>query len=400
VYEQALRSLYDNHVERKDAHLKTFVKAEKLNLSRKPDADPRVIQPRSPRYNLEVGCYIKSCEHMIYNAIDKMWGRSTVMKGKNADQRGRAMKATWDEFVHPVAVSVDASRFDQHVSRALLVLEHSVYRTLFRDQHLSELLRWQLRNIGHVYATDGKITYKVDGSRMSGDMNTSLGNVMLMCLMMHSYARTKDFKIALINDGDDCVLVMERENVGQLADLTPWFERLGMVMVVDPHVSVLEHISFCQTRAINVGGGVYRMVRDPRECLNKDLVSVKNINSKADLDFYRRAIGMCGLSLAGDLPVYTSFYTSLIRGTTERNFRNWKGKMRAIELETGMQYLALGMAVKHSEPSSDSRVSFYEAFGILPDVQESLEESYSLTWSEWEKPKCVHEFGNLIAGLY
>jgi len=397
IYGAARDSLRASPVERKDAYLKTFVKAEKLNLTAKPDPDPRVIQPRTPRYNLSIGRYIKACEHMIYKAIDKAWGHRTVMKGLNADKRGRAIASIWASFDDPAAVGADASRFDQHVSKALLEIEHSVYNSIFRDPELKRLLKWQLLNKGFVYAQDGKIKYQVEGSRMSGDMNTSLGNVLLMCLMMRAYANTKNFRIALINDGDDCVLLCERKHVGDLADMGTWFQQLGMVMVAEEPVFELEQLEFCQSRPIEITDGVYRMVRDPRVVLSKDLITIKPVQGEADYMFYRRAIGQCGLSLAGDVPVMWQFYQAMMRGTTERHSAKSNGRKRVFELETGMQYLALGMNEKCSEPTTAARVSFAKAFGIMPDLQLALEREYSRLDPTWEVPVHVFGFGNLIA---
>ena len=46
IYEGAVKSLEGLSVQRRDAYLKTFVKAEKINTTKKPDPAPRVIQPR------------------------------------------------------------------------------------------------------------------------------------------------------------------------------------------------------------------------------------------------------------------------------------------------------------------------------------------------------------------
>jgi hypothetical protein len=397
-----VESLLETDVEPKDAYLQTFVKAEKLNLSAKPDPDPRVIQPRSPRYNAAVGVYIKACEKMLYRAIDRLWGRRTVMKGLNASKRGRVIHRVWNSFSDPVAVGADASRFDEHVKAGLLLFEHSVYKACFQSKRLARLLSWQINNRGFARCRDGSIRYKVWGSRMSGDMNTSLGNVLLMCLMMHAYVATKDFDVALINDGDDCVLVCERENADQLGDMPEWFRQLGMVMVVEEPIYELEKLVFCQSQPVLVNGA-YRMVRDPRVCMDKDLVTFKPIRSEKDWRYYRRAIAECGLALAGDLPIYCEFYSALLRGTSPDDAKCAKQNSRRRgprkdKLECGMSYLASGMHIKYSEPTVESRVSFWKAFNVPPDLQtgiESLCREYQPAWGESEH---VLKFGKLIAG--
>lgn len=88
MYEQAVASLRDVPVNRGDAMLKTFVKAEKINFTAKPDPAPRIIQPRSPRYNVELGRYVKVVEKHLYKAVARVFHEVTICKGLNAHDRG------------------------------------------------------------------------------------------------------------------------------------------------------------------------------------------------------------------------------------------------------------------------------------------------------------------------
>jgi hypothetical protein len=221
--------------------------------------------------------------------------------------------------------------------------------------------------------------------------------------MMHSYCSTKNFRIQLINDGDDCVLVCERGNAAALDDMSDWFSQLGFIMTVEQPVYEIEHIEFCQSKPVFVGDS-YRMVRDPRVCIDKDLCVVKPVLNEKDWKFYRRSIGLCGLCLAGDMPIYYQFYQMLVRGTSKsdcvkKNSNSRRRGLRTVELETGMQYLALDMHHKWSKPSPQTRASFANAFGINPDMQEALEELYGQQNLKWRNLTCVPRFGNLIAGL-
>jgi len=85
IYENAVDSLSRRDVDAADAKVKCFVKAEKINFSAKKDPAPRVISPRDPRYNVAVGCYLKHIEHMLYRAIAKAFGGTTVSKGLNVE---------------------------------------------------------------------------------------------------------------------------------------------------------------------------------------------------------------------------------------------------------------------------------------------------------------------------
>lgn len=271
IYQNAVDSLIEKPLTRKDGYLSTFLKAEKINFTAKPDPAPRVIQPRLPRYNVIVGCYLKPLEHKIYRALAQMHGSTVVAKGLTIDQTGRLIASKWGQFHSPVAIGIDASRFDQHVSAQALRWEHSIYNKIFESDELAEALKWQINNIGFARCKDGCIKYQKEGSRMSGDMNTALGNCMLMCCLIIAYLDSKNIKYDFINNGDDAVLFLERKHQECLGDLPAWFERMGFTMVVEAPVYELEQVEFCQMRPIKLGANDVTMVRNYPSSLAKDL---------------------------------------------------------------------------------------------------------------------------------
>jgi hypothetical protein len=379
VYRNAVESLMHRPVQKKDSYLSTFVKAEKINFTAKPDPAPRVIQPRNPRYNVEVGVYLKPIEHEVYRAIGKVFGSPVVVKGMNAQQRGRLIASKWSEFKHPVAVGLDAKRFDQHTSEQALKWEHSVYLRHYKnDPKLRELLSWQLSNKGFGRCQDGDIFYQTRGSRMSGDMNTALGNVLIMCGLMWTYMETLEIKYEFVNDGDDCILIVEQRDEGRLGTLIPWFREMGYIMEREPSVTCLERVVFCQAQPV-FDGSEYRMVRDPRVCLSKDLISFKSCRHEEEWLSARTAIGECGLALAGDIPVFWRFYQMLCGD--RRRAPNWGNDL------PGMFFLSRGMEQKCQEPTSDTRLSFYLAFDVTPDEQIAIENEYSTARIMWPKSK-------------
>lgn len=378
VYQKAADSLKIREVTREDSYLSSFVKAEKINFSKKPDAVPRLIQPRSPRYNVSIGCYIKPMEHDLYHAIDEVFGTPVVAKGKNALQRGKIIRDAWDSLVDPVAIFMDASRFDQHVSKQSLEYEHSIYLSLFdNDPELRRLLSWQLHNKGFIRAADGTLKYQVTGMRCSGDMNTALGNVLLMCALMHKYLNTAaKGGFRLINDGDDSVVMVERKYYNNVKQgCKKWFLEMGFTMKYEGETDVFEKIEFCQSQPVFTGVE-WVMCRDPRIVLDKDLVSVRPVYDQRTWAKQLTAIAQCGLALAGNLPVFGSFYNTLHQGETVQR-----------ELLTGMDYLARGMTGHKTSVHQLSRLSFYNAFGITPDEQEALERYYDTIQLKYIKPE-------------
>ena len=183
-------------------------------------------------------------------------------------------------FADPVAVGLDAKKFDMHVSAQALMFEHNLYNEVFHSKKLKRLLMWQIRNKGKAYTQDGELSYEILGTRSSGDLNTALGNCYLMCAMIWSLAHSLSIKIQLANNGDDCVVVMEREDVECFVHAVPeFFSRLGFRMKIEQPVDCFECIEFCQTNPV-FNGASYTMVRNPRTCLVKDAMCIHIVTGK------------------------------------------------------------------------------------------------------------------------
>lgn len=369
IYRRAAESLKTRSVQLRDAWVNTFVKAEKVNLSKKGDPAPRVIQPRNPRYTLMVGRYLKRFEGQLCYGFRKAFGYPVILKGMNADAVGEQLAENWAQFDEPVGVGLDATRFDQHVSREALMFEHGVYNAVFRSAELAELLSWQLTNHGRARATDGTISYTVDGCRMSGDINTGMGNCLIMSLIVLAYCHEHGVRVRLANNGDDCVIVCEKGDLPRLAGLDSWFLDFGFTLTREDPVYVLEKVEFCQAQPVRIGGS-WRMVRNPLVAMSKDCVSLLGWDSDVQFEQWAGAIGSCGLSLTQGVPVWQHWYSRLV-GIGRQNMA-----VTEVVCDSGLGYMARG--VRQAVIDEDARYSFYLAFGILPDLQRALEAEYSL----------------------
>lgn len=367
IYRKALDKLTQIGLSRNDARSIAFVKMELVN----PEKAPRCIQPRDPAYNLALGRYIKAVEKKIYVAIRKVFEDGpTVMKGFNVEEIGSIMRGKWRSFVDPVALGLDATKFDMHVSPEALAWEHSVYKAIFPgDRELAKLLRWQMNNKGAGYCEDGSLKYSVTGKRFSGDMNTGLGNCLLMCGMIWSYARSRDVPVKLANNGDDCVVLMERRDMGRFTlGLDEWFLEMGFRMVAEEPVYQLHEIEFCQMHPIEIGDSC-RMVRNIPATLRKDTMTVHPLTRNVHREKWCTAVGTGGLWLTGGVPVLQDFYSAYQR----------IGCMRASNMlddptfATGMRLMSKGMTEHYREPDAWTRVQVFEAWGISPDEQVALE---------------------------
>lgn len=357
------------------ARVTGFVKAEFINQDLKPDPAPRMIQFRTAEFGAALGRYIQPLEHRIYRAIAKIYGGPVVMKGYNAEQIANILVTKWERFDDPVAVGLDASRFDQHVSHQCLEWEHSVYLSCFQNPHeLSRLLKGQLVNSGMCVSPDAVIRYKVRGNRMSGDMNTALGNCLIMCGLVYSYCNSKGIKHDLIDNGDDATVLMERADLSAfMREVKPWFLEMGFTMKVEDPVYRLEHIEFCQTKPVQTALG-WTMCRNPWVCISKDTLWKFPLFGPGFERCYAswcNAVGLCGSSMSPGIPVMHEFYSYMSR---------YKRTTRAQVIGdgwSGLEWMSQGSRRQACDITPEARVSFWEAFGILPDHQIELERHYA-----------------------
>lgn len=365
-YEQAMEDYTSGGVKRKHAVSKFFVKFEKV----RNDKAPRGIQPRDPIYNFGLGKFIKPVEKRIYRAIKKLWGiEPVVLKGFNVTQTGNIMYTKWNHFKDPVAIGMDASRFDMHVTAEMLAWEHDFYLEIYNnDPELAKLLGWQIDNKGVCYCVDGTIRYTIWGARFSGDMNTSLGNCLIMCAMIYSYFHHKNINVKLANNGDDCVVFMERNDMDSLSDVPSFFKCLGFRMEVEPYVDVFERIEFCQMHPIQVGDD-YVMCRNWKTSLNKDSMCIKPLASIKGLRKWMYCVGECGIRTYGNMPVLGEFY----RKYMEYGIKNQKMKNDMCFQSGMMKYWSKGVDWSNQPIGEDTRYSFFLAFGVSPDEQLAIE---------------------------
>ncbi len=373
LYQRALNDIQNGTMDvERDAAVKCFVKYEKTDFTLK-DQVPRVISPRDPKYNIRLGRYLAPLEKRIFHKIDQLYGHPTVLKGYDAVESARLIHEKWQQFKNPVAVGLDASRFDQHVSKDALRWEHERYLACFAHskhrERLQKLLRLQLVNHVRGETPDGELEYTIHGTRMSGDMNTSLGNCLLMCSLVHAFSQKQGVRVQLANNGDDCVVFMEQSDYDRfMTPLPEWFLSMGFKMTVEPPSYSMEEIEFCQTRPVFDGEG-WIMCRDPRTALVKDSIMLDRWVSEDVFKGWLDAVGTGGLALTARLPIFQEFYLCYQRSG------KWRAKAQPLSWSMRHMIGKSKRTVGAVHPAA--RASFYFAFGITPDEQLVLEDYYS-----------------------
>jgi len=372
IYEQAAEEYRRRGLRREDAYICAFVKVEKVNTGKAP----RCIQPRKPVYNVRVGKYIKKIEHRLYREIAKIYGHGpVVMKGYTTQQVAGIIHDKWNRLAKPVAVGLDATKFDMHVCEGMLEWEHSIYEAIYRNlgtetQELKRMLRWQRENVGRGRCEDGTLKFKVKGKRASGDMNTALGNCLIMCALVHAYAKERGVEVDLANNGDDCVVFLEMDQLNTFMEgLSKWFLEMGFRMTVEPPVYEMEHIEFCQMHPVPTGQG-WNMVRNIKTALQKDTMCTIPLNGQSARK-WMYSVGECGMAICSGVPVMQEFYAAYVRnGNPNSKIGN------SLNMQTGLRMMRGNMVSKWSQVTDEARLGVYTAWDITPDEQIALEEHY------------------------
>lgn len=375
LYEKAAATLRQKPVQWRDSKVQAFIKVEKLECDKK-DPVPRTIQPRSKRYNLAIGKYLRLNEKRMLEAIDAVFGERTVLSGLDNRAQGRAIAKKWAKYQSPIGIGLDASRFDQHCSIDALKYEHGFYKSVFPDEpELDNLLKWQLKNEGSALLPTGELVrYKTKGCRMSGDINTGLGNKLLMCAMVHGFLKETGVKASLANNGDDCVLFCEKEDFDRInRPLRDWFLCRGFNMTVEEPVECLERVVFCRSQPVCVAAK-WTMVRQLGS-LSRDCFSTQDwLNPKTFRDSMN-ALGQCNGIINDGVPVHMEQARAMYRAGGKRKF-----DLRALHKQ--MEYswrdrLGARTNLVWSEVEDSTRLSYFRAFGIEPYVQRIVESYFS-----------------------
>lgn len=365
-YQNALDSLKKRplHIHA-ESRLSSFVKAEKIDPTAKVNPDPRMIQARNSRFNLSIGVYLRPIEHELYRLTDSFM-LPVLGKGLNQKQRAEYLKQKMDCFVNPVVYSIDASRFDQHVSEQQLKFEQDIYKHCNSDPYFAKLLSYQIKNRGF---TQSGLKYKCRAGRMSGDMQTAVGNCLLMLAMSRAAMRYSGVsRYSLFVDGDDTLIIFDQTDEAKLK-LKECFLEFGHEIKLENRATRLEHVNWCQSKPVCVDGQ-WQFVADWRKVISSASAGTRywaDPKARYDMGY---SVGQCLLALYEGVPVFQKFCERLCsKGTINRDIyeSDMMYKVRATKLASQLGQL-------HGRPvSTSTRLSFQEAFDMTIMEQLALE---------------------------
>lgn len=369
-YKDAYDSLQTLPLSRKDSYIQAFVKLERLT---DPNKDPRMIQARGVRYNVELGNFLKAIEHDLYNVrgVRHLKGLlppgRCIAKGLNQEERAALIDSKWSRFKRPVQLALDCSRFDGHCSVGLLEVEHMVYKRVFKSGYLDKLLSWQLNNKCFTKC----VRYSVPGRRMSGDMNTALGNCILMLLMISDSMKMMGADPSMwdiVDDGDDCCLIVE-ESIAEIVQfsLPRLFKSYGHELKIESVARRLVDVELCGCKPIRVGG-VRKMILKPGRTMGKALTHLR-VWAMPFRAQYTATVGQCHLSLNSGVPILQEFALLLRRAHLKLLSELPRSYLYRLAREPD-PWVATPQIV-----TDEAREDFADAFGISVEEQ-TIAEAY------------------------
>ncbi|UZC46348.1 RNA-dependent RNA polymerase [Sclerotinia sclerotiorum umbra-like virus 3] len=377
-YLEACRSLReDEPLNRRDAKIKAFLKAEKFNVGPKW-MKPRLICPRSPRYNLTLASRLKPFEHWLWGTLTakcmQIGGQGRlVAKGLNPRRRANLIVRKYNNFKNCVVFEADGAAFEAHVGVSQLQGEQGVYKAAFPgDRELVALLAHQLTLKGRL---ECGAKFERVGARASGDFNTGMGNTIVMLTVVVAVMKSFGVKFDVLVDGDNCLVFIESEDLAQvMAEFaTRSCAWSGQELVVEKPVSVVEEIRFGQSAPVWMGAKYgWTMIRDYRKVLSGATSSHKWLREPNFARTYLQGVARCELSLALGVPVLQAWALHMMEVTDTR---------KKLKEHAFVDNFMLGAWLAERRESRtvlmETRCSFERAFGLTAEEQKEIEASFS-----------------------
>lgn len=295
--------------EHKSLLVKCFIKDEPYVAYKYP----RGIYSRSDNYKVVFGPIVKAIESVVYEM-------PYFIKHVPSDQRASFVHSLFGDVVGELSndsghsfriVGSDYTSFEAHLTPQMFEIEFMVYDWVCANlpNYVSELRPLFCQLARKNFCVFKYVNAIIPGTRMSGEMNTSLGNGVLNLLvwkfMAHKFNLSND--VCLV-EGDDLIAtyVGPKLSAGQ-------YESIGFLCKLDYFSDVCE-ASFCGQVFDSAS---YRTICDPiKVLLNFGWVGAKYLNASGKtMAELARARAMSLLCQYPGCPILESFSRYVLRMT-------------------------------------------------------------------------------------
>lgn len=357
MYIKALENLRSTGMRKAYGKIKMFIKPDRLPVG--ADKDPRAIQYRRPEFNLSLMRFIHAFEHHIYGELHygSVSKTRVIAKGLNNYQRASLVVEKASYFNNPLFILADHARFDSTINVEHLKSTHKKYQKAFKSKQLQQLLNMQIFNRGE---TKHGIKYKVKGTRMSGDPDTGCGNTVVNLDAIYGVLKQSNItKYDMLLDGDDSIIIIEKFDLPKFD--YQYFETMGFETKLD-YTENIHKAEFCQCRIIFTGQGPL-FVRNPERALSHTQCCRKHY-AHFQYPQWLAAVGECELAMNSGSPIMQKFGQQLSSVSKIKLYdEDYKWKM---EQHAGY---------KATPITEQARITYYEAWGVSPYLQQLIENS-------------------------
>jgi hypothetical protein len=378
-YVEAARSLADDGLSGfYDHFLRGFLKAEKNRVPSRM-AKPRLIFPRSPRFNLELASRLKPFEHWLWGRLNGRVlrcgdGSRLVAKGLNPRQRANLIVRKFNAIPDCVCFEIDGAAFEAHVGPSQLEQEAAVYGAAFPgDDRLRWLLGCQKQLLGEVAGAK----FSRPGARASGDFNTGMGNSLIFLVEVVSALRVLGVHFDVLVDGDNALLFLKRSDlglvVGNFAALVT--RSSGHEVKLEAPTSVVEEIRFGGSAPVYLGSRLgWSMVREWHRVLSGAFCSHVHLREPVFARRWMLGVAQCELSIARGVPILQEWAVRAQHALS--GVRVARADFYRDQFALGASLVGVDAAV---QVDMDARISFEKAFGVSVDEQVAIENGFEFS---------------------
>lgn len=336
------------------ANVRPFTKIEKMTTKKyKP---PRMIQARSISFNIEYGKFIKPIEHYLF---------------KRSKHRHHFGKGNYDEIARRIAklkkkyaycTELDHDSFDAHITTEMLGITHKYYLAChFLNKLLRKLCKKTLNNKCKTREGDW---YKVFGTRMSGDVDTSLGNSLINYAILKQLLLELGIEGDVIVNGDDSIIFT---NVPiDIKRAIKILRKYNMNSKMKESVLNIHQVDFCQSRFVYRSDGTPTMMMDPKRLYSKFGMTYKVPEIYYYIE-YLKELALC-LGLTHCNTPYGYAWLDLIKG---RKFLTNRNDMKLKFVEDSI-FSLVERESKSAVSSEEYTISMFEAYPNVLEVEENV----------------------------
>lgn len=273
-----------------------FIKPEKFAVVEQGDGTikytaPRLIQARSPEFNLQFGRYIKPLGTWLAKSSRHRW---TLGKG-TYDTIGERIDALAKRYKY--ATGGDHKTYDAHNTPEMLRLKHKFYLSCYKhDPELKNILNCMHDNI--CFDRNGNF-YRTYMDAKSGECDTNDGHNLTNYAILRSALSdigVRDCEI--FRCGDDFIIFHnERFN---LDTLTSHLRTYNMETKLEPTTENISEVEFCKTKCVYGADGRPTMMAPPRR-----VIETFGMNYRTDVPYpkYINEIAICNAYIHSSNPI-------------------------------------------------------------------------------------------------